>query len=174
MQTGYVGRTPRKAWRVRFWVHTMHILEQMIVPSGAAPEGKFYHSPQYEPDKHSFLASCQFLLELPESLNHFAERGCCRPPSIPQVAASWLLCTLAGLLLPTLPGKDPVYGPALFFSKSCICLNLFSPQELLWLQENKKHIYDVHSSPTLQPRTLVRRPVWPQMTESTSDLENCR
>lgn len=48
----------------------------MMLHSGSVPEGEFITYPQYEPDKHSFLGSCQLLLELPEGLNHFAERGC--------------------------------------------------------------------------------------------------
>lgn len=81
----------------------------MVPHFGCVPESEFITLPPCEPDKHSFLGSCQLLLELPEGLEHFAERGCPLPPPDSLLVASWLLHCLAGLSLPTLPGKDPAW-----------------------------------------------------------------
>lgn len=136
MATG-LGQQPacrRAMWEEHLSRQGEYVFGFTPCTSNSVPEGEFYHYPQYEPDKYSFLASCQFLLELPEHLNHLSERGCCPPPP---PSPNWLLCASDGLSLPTLPGKDPVYGPTVFFSMSYICLSLFSPQELLQLQEDK-------------------------------------
>lgn len=75
----------------------------MVLHFGSVPESEFITPPLCESDKHSFLGSCQLLLELPAGLEHFAERGL--PPPHQQPAGS----CIAGLSLLTLPGKDPAW-----------------------------------------------------------------
>lgn len=54
----------------------------------------------------------------------------------------------------------------------CIFLSLFSPQELLQLQENKSLFMMSIGPPSFQLGTLIRGLVLPQMTQSPSDCED--
>lgn len=98
---------------------------------GCVPESEFITLPPCEPDKHSFLGSCQLLLELPEGLEHFAERGC-PPPRLP--ISSQLAPALLSWTITSHPARK---GPRLglvetYYSLSNVVniSSLFSPQEL--------------------------------------------
>lgn len=92
---------------VHFWVHATHTLSRWCLISGPCQRVSLSLPLCVSQISIPSWAPASYCWELPEGLEHFAERGCPPPDSL--LVASWLLHCLAGLSLPTLPGKDPAW-----------------------------------------------------------------